>query len=283
VNTLHQRYHTQIQRHGNLYVPITITQLSMISNKISMSHSLVRYHSSLPKNEGGAEKKVEHSTSQNSVDSSSSTSTTPEPEQRVSEPTEPQVPNVILTLPNALTLVRMLSAPVICYYITSSQLEAAIGLLVFAGMLDVLDGYIARRFNMMSLLGSFLDPVADKVLISFVTIALWQLSVLPTYILVLIVGRDLALILGSFMYRFFTMKAGERFFSLEQAKFSINPSNLSKMNTFFQISLLVLALTHLMVQVPSLEQLDLMSMGVGALTLVSWVGYAFRSGIVRKR
>lgn len=127
-----------------------------------------------------------------------------------------------------------------------------------AGALDVVDGYVARRFNQQvcgslalsercvlalvdmrscggtapqSVLGSFMDPVADKVLVGSMTITLGIQGVLSPWLVGLIVARDLCLIGGIVVIRARTKPEGAPFFSLSHAKtFEIKPSTLSKVS-----------------------------------------------------
>lgn len=78
----------------------------------------------------------------------------------------------IYTIPNALTLSRIAISPVIGYLIVNHSFTLGLSLLVIAGLTDALDGWIARRFKMSSALGSVLDPMADKILMTTLVVSL---------------------------------------------------------------------------------------------------------------
>ncbi|KAJ1927146.1 hypothetical protein EC988_010251, partial [Linderina pennispora] len=99
----------------------------------------------------------------------------------------------VLTIPNALTMARILSSPYIGYLIVQQRYGLALTGCVVFGLTDALDGYIARKYNMMSFVGSIIDPAADKVLMTTLTVALAYGGLLPTALAAVIIGRDLAL------------------------------------------------------------------------------------------
>lgn len=151
----------------------------------------------------------------------------------------------IQTIPNLLTCCRMASAPFVSYLILNSYFSWALGLLVCAGITDVLDGYIARNFkNQNSMLGTALDPLADKILISFLSVSLTMVDLIPLPLLLVIIGRDLGLI-GIFFYiRYVSLpppKTIKRYFDVTHSTAEISPSLLSKVNTAIQLSLLGLS------------------------------------------
>jgi cardiolipin synthase len=107
---------------------------------------------------------------------------------------------VYLTIPNLLTLLRTLIAPVFAISVMYGHLEAALALFALAALTDLLDGYIARHFNQASALGAFLDPVADKLLMLTAFVLLCtseQLSLrIPAWVMILAIARDV--IIGLF-------------------------------------------------------------------------------------
>ena len=70
-----------------------------------------------------------------------------------------------MSIPNIITLGRIILVPVIVWAIVSSQMEIAFAIFVIAGVSDAVDGFLAKRFNMASELGALLDPLADKALL----------------------------------------------------------------------------------------------------------------------
>src|SRR5512136_1934018 len=102
----------------------------------------------------------------------------------------------ILTLPNGVTIIRILAIPVILLLLFYSgpvyQLITLV-LFVLAAMTDTLDGYLARRRGAVTTLGKFLDPLADKLLIVTSLIALIPARGVPVWIVIVIVGREIAI------------------------------------------------------------------------------------------
>ncbi len=100
-----------------------------------------------------------------------------------------------MNLPIGLTLTRIVAVPLlIVFLISSSRVHAfiAAGIFILASITDWLDGVVARRRNQVTTLGTLLDPIADKLLISSALIALVQVRVVPAWIVILIVGREFA-------------------------------------------------------------------------------------------
>jgi CDP-diacylglycerol--glycerol-3-phosphate 3-phosphatidyltransferase len=104
-----------------------------------------------------------------------------------------------LKLPNILSLSRFLCAPLIFYFFSLTGISGKIFTLVFLCLLfftDYLDGYTARKFHQCSELGRLLDPLADKLLIILLVIALIIYRGLPLFVLPIVLGRDLLILLG---------------------------------------------------------------------------------------
>ena len=137
-----------------------------------------------------------------------------------------------MNLANSLTLMRALLAPLMAYLLLGGQFVAALAVLAIAGLSDALDGYVARRFNQITRFGAFLDPFADKLLIVATVIPLACIGRLPLWLVLLIVGRDGVIIAGALAYRLFT------------GHLEMEPTSLSKLNTFLQIGLILLVLVE---------------------------------------
>jgi cardiolipin synthase len=102
------------------------------------------------------------------------------------------------TLPNFITLLRLAILPFFLYSISIGRFDVALALFVGAGISDGIDGYLARRFNMKSALGAYLDPIADKLLLMssylFLAIPSFPASVkVPLWLALMVVSRDLLL------------------------------------------------------------------------------------------
>uniref|UniRef100_A0A8C1Y3U1 Cardiolipin synthase (CMP-forming) n=1 Tax=Cyprinus carpio TaxID=7962 RepID=A0A8C1Y3U1_CYPCA len=110
------------------------------------------------------------------------------------------------TIPNYLCMARILLSPVLGYLIMEQYFHVSLGLFVLAGATDLLDGYIARNWpNQKSALGSALDPLADKILISILYVSLTCAQLIPAPLTALIISRDVALIAAVFYVRYKTV------------------------------------------------------------------------------
>lgn len=144
----------------------------------------------------------------------------------------------IWNVANAVTMGRIVAAPLTGYWIVTGDYNIALGGLLFAGTSDWLDGFLARRLHLRTVIGSYLDPTADKLLISTTTVCLAYQDVIPPWLAVLIIGRDVALVVG--WVALLRGKAG----SFSPSKIyqngvttAIEPHFISKVNTTMQISL----------------------------------------------
>lgn len=99
-----------------------------------------------------------------------------------------------MTLPNLITIGRLILVPLVIVMIVNGRWPEAFLLFVAAGVSDAIDGFIAKHFDMTSELGAYLDPVADKALIVSIYITLALLGVVPVWLVVLVVSRDLMIV-----------------------------------------------------------------------------------------
>ncbi|MGD0214238.1 MAG: CDP-alcohol phosphatidyltransferase family protein [Terriglobales bacterium] len=132
----------------------------------------------------------------------------------------------ILTAPNQLTLLRMIFLPFIVINLVKHDFKWALVLFVLAGMSDGLDGLLARTLHQQTLLGQYLDPIADKLLMStmFLVLSIEQPKLLPWKYTILVFSRDISILLISGVL---FMIAGLRDF---------RPSIFGKANTFAQVA-----------------------------------------------
>lgn len=135
-----------------------------------------------------------------------------------------------MNIPNVITLLRILLVPALVYLLLDGAFGGAIWLFLAAGLSDALDGFIAKRFNLCTILGALLDPLADKLLVVSSVIILAWLGLLPWWLALTIISRDVVIIGGAVP---FYARAGR----LEMA-----PTILSKLNTFVQLTLIFLVL-----------------------------------------
>ncbi len=119
------------------------------------------------------------------------------------------MPGPTLSIPNLITLARILLVPVVVWAIASNQMLFAFLLFAAAGVSDAVDGFLAKRFGMASELGRYLDPLADKVLIVSIYVSLGIVERLPRWLVILVVSRDL-LIVGGVVVLLAGRQAGRR-------------------------------------------------------------------------
>ncbi|KAM6309657.1 cardiolipin synthase (CMP-forming) [Podargus strigoides] len=150
------------------------------------------------------------------------------------------------TIPNILSLARMGLAPVLGYLIVEENFNVALGVFVLAGVTDLLDGFIARNWaNQKSALGSALDPLADKILISVLYVSLTCANLIPVSLTSVIILRDVALIAAVFYVRYKTLsppRTLSRYFNPCYATAQLKPTFISKMNTAVQLILVAASL-----------------------------------------
>ncbi|KAK6075386.1 phosphatidyl synthase [Seiridium cupressi] len=147
----------------------------------------------------------------------------------------------IYTVPNLLTFSRLIAAPFIGYAILHDAHVWALSLFVYAGVSDLLDGWIARRWNLQTVVGSVVDPMADKALMTILTVCLAAQGSLPVWLAVIILGRDVGLAISAIYYRWISLPPPKTFtrywdFSLPSAE--VRPTTISKYNTFLQLALM---------------------------------------------
>jgi cardiolipin synthase len=156
-----------------------------------------------------------------------------------------------------------LAVPFAVYLILQGEFAAAFWLFVAAGISDAIDGFLAKRFDMASTIGGFLDPLADKALLMSVYVALGHEGHIATWLVILVVFRDLLIIGGVILI--FLVNGG----------IAARPIAISKFNTLAQIALVAVVLGGLgiepavMVAVPPLVWL------VAATTLASGGAYLY--------
>lgn len=170
----------------------------------------------------------------------------------------------LLTAPNQLTLLRMLFLPFIVINLVDDHYATALILFVLAGISDGLDGLLARRLHQQTLLGQYLDPIADKLLLSTLFLVLSILHKIPWKYTVLVFGRDIAILVTSAVL--YTI-AGLRNFS---------PSIFGKANTCAQISAVFFVMLFEIYHLPSVwVARTVLLWATFIFTAISWVHYAF--------
>jgi cardiolipin synthase len=170
----------------------------------------------------------------------------------------------LLTAPNQLTLLRMLFLPFIVDSLVDGHYLLALVLFVLAGLSDGLDGLLARRLHQQTLLGQYLDPIADKLLLSTLFMVLSILHKIPWKYTVMVFSRDIAILVTSaVLYAI----AGLRDF---------RPSIFGKANTCAQIAAVFFVMLFEVYPVRGLYiARTVLLWATFAFTAISWVHYAF--------
>lgn len=150
----------------------------------------------------------------------------------------------IYNLPNALSATRLVLSPFIGWWIVDSQYETALAAFGVAAVTDALDGWLARRWRMQTAAGSVLDPLADKTLMTTMTITLTAQGLVPAPLAAMIIVRDVGLIGAASYYRYRSLLATHepitmrRFFDPAIPSVQLHPTTISKWNTAFQVVLM---------------------------------------------
>ena len=192
------------------------------------------------------------------------------------------------TWPNLVSSARALASPFLGYCIINESWTIAVGGTLLAGFSDWLDGYLAKRMkNQKSSLGSYLDPLADKVMVTCLTIATGYKGLIDPWVCGIIIGRDVVLLGGAFVHRAHVLnwkwKTWQEYFrvlppdpkSKDQAPAApmVKPIFLSKLNTVFQIGLVVSAISNGAVGWPDEQFVLGLGYTTAATTIASGVIY----------
>ena len=168
---------------------------------------------------------------------------------------------LIVSIPNLITLGRILLVPIVVWAIASGAMLAAFLLFVAAGVSDGVDGFLAKRFRMTTELGAYLDPLADKALIVSIYVTLGIGGQIPLWLVILVVSRDI-MIVGAVVLSW-----------LVGSPLKVKPLLVSKLNTVAQILFACLVLGSLGFNIAA-GVLERVLMGlVAVLTLLSVAAY----------
>lgn len=175
------------------------------------------------------------------------------------------------------------------HWIVQDQWSLALSGLILAGASDWADGYFAARYQQHSVLGSYLDPLADKVLMGCVIGALGWKGILSPSVVTVIISRDVLLVLGGFYHRAamleWTTASWKEFFrvlpsSNGQSAPRMKPLMISKVNTVLQLAVVATCVSKELMQWPSPIVIDTLVATTVATTCLSGVQYlrAYRAG-----
>jgi phosphatidylglycerophosphate synthase len=206
----------------------TINEFTFYRTHALQSHEFHKVTRSLATSNGPSENETENEISE-TVDQGLSQRPI-----RTSSDQFKQLCKQLQSLPNVITTLRILSAPYISYLIVTERYELAFYCSVAAGMSDILDGYLARHFSMSTVLGTYLDPLADKVIINVLAASLWYNEILPTPIVTLWLIRDVALMMGTYIYVRTNTGNGQWVVNPVTTPLKVEPTTISKINTGLQ-------------------------------------------------
>lgn len=164
-------------------------------------------------------------------------------------------------IPNVLTAVRVLLAPLTAYLIVRGNDLDALGVFAVAGASDAVDGFLARRFGLVSRFGEYLDPAADKLLMLICFVTLTMVHQAPLWLSAIVIGRDVAIVLGVLVARVLALPV------------KIEPLAIGKASTVVQVGYISLLLLLLSFNL-AMPQLTTVAAALAAVfTVLSWLAY----------
>jgi len=172
----------------------------------------------------------------------------------------------VLNVPNLLSLLRLLAVPVFLILLGDRRFPEALCIFLAAGLTDALDGAIARLTHTRTTLGAYLDPAADKLLLMSAFIALGLMDEVPSWLVVIVLSRDVTLILGYFLL-----------FTMTSHAMEVRPSLAGKLSTCAQLcAVAVVLLRHVRPDLvpPTLE--GGLFIGTGVVTAAAGIQYVAR-------
>lgn len=167
-----------------------------------------------------------------------------------------------ISIPNILTLLRILLTPLFVILLLRDDFDLALLVFILAGLSDGLDGLIARCLNQRTAIGAYLDPLADKLLLVSAYVGLALLDAIPEWVAVIVISRDVIISLGIAI------------FTVTEKSYEIHPTLISKCTTTAQILTVVLALFD-----PDQSQLTIIHLPVlwatSGVTILSGLHYVY--------
>lgn len=169
----------------------------------------------------------------------------------------------IFTVPNQLTFLRLGFLPLFLIAVLYARYDWALGLLVVAALTDGMDGLLARTLNQKTAIGAYLDPIADKLLLSGMFATLWLARLIHPWLALAVLGRDLLILLAAAV------------FYLARLRRDFPPSVWGKASTFIQIVFLCFRLGELN-GIPVHFEVVALEWMVAGLVAISTLDYAWR-------
>jgi cardiolipin synthase len=167
-----------------------------------------------------------------------------------------------INIPNILTVIRILLTPLFVIFLLKNLIHPALIVFTVAAVSDGLDGLLARYFNQYSILGAYLDPIADKLLLASAYVSLAVLKIIPAWLAVIVLSRDILIVTGIAV------------FALSDIQIEIKPSLVSKWTTVSQLLTIFLVLLDPNIQGIYLTKILLFWI-TACLTITSGLHYVF--------
>ena len=171
-------------------------------------------------------------------------------------------------IPNIITMLRIAAVPLTVWLIMQDLLLYAFWVFVMAGISDALDGFIAKRFDMETELGKYLDPLADKALLVSIYISLGLEGYVASWFVILVVFRDIAIVVGAVLLETLTRSL------------TMQPLMVSKVNTVMQIILAAAVMANAGYDLTLNGSLDILMILTAVTTVVS--GFAYAGTCIRR-
>jgi len=170
-----------------------------------------------------------------------------------------------MNIPNILTLLRILLVPIIVIFLMQGAFLKALIVLAVSGLTDALDGFLARILNQQTVLGAYLDPIADKALLVSCFVTLSIKGVIPGWFTVIVISRD------------FIILGGIAILSIMSIPYEIRPSLVSKITTALQLfTVLVFLLFRISPSLIDYRWLIAVQWITVLFTIISGLNYMFR-------
>ena len=183
-----------------------------------------------------------------------------------SKPSLDSVPVLMPYVPNLITLVRLALVPLLAWLLLDQRYAAALAVFTVAALSDALDGFIARRYGFASTFGAALDPVADKLAMVVATVLLAWHGVLPLWLAIAIVLRDVVIVSGVIAYKVLI------------GPLEMKPTRLSKFNTTLEFAALLLTMAVAAAWIPAGLWLSALFVAVGVTVVLSGAQYVWIGG-----
>jgi len=170
-----------------------------------------------------------------------------------------------MNIPNLITLLRIILVPVVVILLIQGSFRKALAVFIIASVSDAVDGFLARVMHQQTVVGAYLDPIADKALLASAFVTLSILNVIPAWLAVIAISRDFMILLGISVLFIMSVPV------------EIRPALLSKITTVLQVSTIFLALFFRCLP-DGFEQgwLDILYWGTAIFTIASGLHYMFR-------